>query len=634
MLLTVNGIKKSFVERVLFDQITFGIDEHDKIGFVGSNGAGKTTLFKILTGELSYDAGNIFKNKDLKIGYLDQYSCNDSQKTVFDEVLTVFEDLIKVENELLDIQYEIENKSGCIDSLVEKQHRLSEEFERRDGFLYKSRIRSTLIGLGFSEEELSRTVEVLSGGEKTRVSLAKILLSQANLLLLDEPTNHLDIESVEWLENFLKSYKGAFIVISHDRYFLDRVTHRTFELENAKFYAMNGNYSAFAAQREIDKLTDERNYANTTREIERLEKIVEQQRRWNRERNIRTAESKLKVIDRLKETLVVPDAKSEEADFRFRACPGGGNDVLITENLAMSFSKKPLFENINIHITKGERIFLLGPNGSGKTTLLKIILGQLKPEAGDYKIGANTWIGYYDQLQESLHTGKNVLDEVWDEYPKLTQTAVRNALAAFLFKGEDVYKEIGSLSGGERARVELVKLILKKVNFLIMDEPTNHLDIQSREALEKALVEYDGTLFMVSHDRYFINSIATRILRIDANGITSFDGNYDYYIEKYKEMEIEEAVKIPSQSGLSYKEQKRTEAEKRKRQRKLDQTEKDILSVENEINALNEKLLTPEISSDYVEASQVGEVLAEKNEALEALYAQWEQLHAEAEDEE
>lgn len=632
MLITANGLEKSFSERVIFKNVSFGIDEHDKIGFVGANGVGKSTLFKILTGELSEDGGELFKNKNVNIGYLEQYSCNNSTKKVIDEAMEVFSDLIELEEELDDIRFDLENGRGDINALVKRQNYLSEEYKKRDGFIYKNKTRSTLLGLGFSEDELQLSVSLLSGGQKTRVSLAKILLSGANLLLLDEPTNHLDIESVEWLENFLRSYNGAFIVISHDRYFLDKVTNKTFELENGKFYQMNLCYSQFAEQREIDRLTEERNYANTTREIERLERVVEQQRRWNREKNIKTAESKLKVINKLKETLVVPNEMPESASFHFKACAGGGDDALITENLGMKFGDNLLFKNINIHVKRGEKIFLIGPNGCGKTTFLKIILGKISQTCGEYKVGANTYLGYYDQLQESLDLNKTVIDEIWDAYPDLNQTSVRNALAAFLFKGEDVFKEIKSLSGGERARVELVKLILKSVNFLILDEPTNHLDIESREALEKALSEYDGTLLMVSHDRYFINSLATRIIRLEGDRAVSCEGNYDDYIEKFGSKKEIREEKEKTDAGATYKEQKRIEAEKRKKKNRFKKVEEEIFKIESEIDELNEKLQLPEIASDYMQTVDISEKISEKNILLEKLYKEWEDLQEEMEE--
>ncbi len=628
MLITANGLEKSFSERVIFKNVSFGINEHDKIGFVGANGVGKSTLFKILMGELSADAGELFKNKNTEIGYLEQYTCADSSKNVFDEALEVFSGLIDIENELEDIRFDLENGAQSVDSLVKKQNQLNEEYQKKGGFVFRNKTRSTLLGLGFTPDELELKVNMLSGGQKTRVSLAKILLSGANLLLLDEPTNHLDIESVEWLENFLKNYDGAFIVISHDRYFLDRVTNKTFELENGNFYQLNLKYSEFAEQRDIDKLTQERNYSNTMREIERLERVVEQQRRWNREKNIKTAESKLKVIKKLRDSLVKPADEAQAASFSFKACPGGGDNALITEDLCMSFEDNMLFENININIRRGEKIFLIGPNGCGKTTFLKIILGIISQTRGEYRIGANTHLGYYDQLQESLDLNKTIIDEIWDSYPKLTQTAVRNALAAFLFRGEDVFKEIKSLSGGERARVELVKLILKDVNFLILDEPTNHLDIESREALEKALAEYDGTLLMVSHDRYFINSLATRIIRLERDKAVSCPGNYDDYIDKYKQSaEIE---KEKSSGSENYKEQKRIEAEKRKTKNRFKKVEQEIFELEETIDKLNEELLL--YATDYVKSAELSEDISKKDFKLKELYTEWEELQTEMED--
>lgn len=625
MILNANNLRKMFGEEVLFDNVSFRVEDMDRIGFVGANGAGKSTLFKILAGDMNYDAGDIFKNKYTKIGYLDQYACSDSDNTVFDELLTVFSEVVEIEQELEEIRFDIENQTDGLETLIQRQNALNERFAELDGFYYRSKIRAALLGLGFSESEFGLQVQSLSGGQKTRVELGKILLSDANLLLLDEPTNHLDISSVEWLEEFLLGYKGAVIVISHDRYFLDRVTNRTFELEGGKLFSMDGNYSAYVKQREIEKLTQERNYENTKKEIERLEGVVEQQRRWNREKNIKTAESKLKVIERLEKTLEKPQERPENIKFRFQAAPGGGNDVLIAEGLSMAFGEKMLFRNADIHIQKGERVFLLGPNGCGKTTLLKIMMGQLAATAGTYKIGANTHVGYYDQIQEHLHMEKTVIDEVWDTYPKMTQTEVRNALAAFLFRGEDVFKEISKLSGGERARVELVKLMLKRVNFLIMDEPTNHLDIQSKEALEAALADYDGTMLVVSHDRYFINKLASRILRMDGERVLNYAGNYDYYLEKFKESKPEAAKSKPAAND--YKEKKRMEAEKRKTISRYHKVEEWISEKEHAIDALNQTLATPEVATDYVKAGALTAELETLEQELEALLEEWETLH-------
>ena len=627
ILMNGSGIKKMFLDETLFDGVSFSIDSSDKIGFVGINGAGKSTLFKIITGQMDYDDGEIFKNKLTKIGYLDQYACSDSENTIMDEMLGAFSEVIDIEQQLDDIRFDIESGKGDIDALVLKQTRLQERFEELDGFFYKSKIKSTLKGLGFSEEEFSLRVNRLSGGQKTRVALGKILLSDANLLLLDEPTNHLDIESVEWLESFLQSCKTAFIVISHDRYFLDRVTNKTFEMENGRFRSYNGNYSAYMAQREIDKKTEERNYANTMAEIERLESIVEQQRRWNRERNIKTAESKQKVIDKLESTLVKPVETLDDMTFKFKACEGGGQDVVTAQGLSMKFGEKTIFKNAQLHIKKGEKVFILGPNGCGKTTLLKILMGIYAPSSGEYKIGSNIFIGYYDQIQENLDMNKTVFDEVYDEYPNMSVTEIRNALAVFLFRGEDVFKEIKKLSGGERARVELVKLMLKTANFLVMDEPTNHLDIDSREALENALSDYDGTMLMVSHDRYFINKLADRIIYMTEDGLESYNGGYDYFLEHRRTETVEKEKKeIPK--NIEYKEHKRLAAEKRKIINRFKKVEENISSLEDEIEAKNKLFENPEIATDFVKANDLQKEIDTLESELQKYFSEWEELQA------
>lgn len=633
ILLNGSNLKKMFLDETLFENVSFRIDEGDKIGFVGVNGAGKSTLFKIINGTMDQESGELFRNKNTKIGYLDQYTCIESDKTIMGEMLTAFEEVIGIENELEDIRYRIEAKDGELEKLVARQTALTERFEELDGYQYKSRIRSALIGLGFTEEEFNKRVDTLSGGQKTRVSLGRILLSDANLLLLDEPTNHLDIESVEWLEGFLQTCKSAFIVISHDRYFLDRVTNRTFELENGRLRTYQGGYSEYVKQREIEKKTEERAYANTVKEIERLEGIVEQQRRWNREKNIKTAESKQKVIDKLEKTLVKPAEKQEDIRFSFRALPGGGQDVLITDGLGMSFGDHRIFRNCNMHLVKGEKVFLLGSNGCGKTTFIKDVLGMYEPSEGSVRIGANIEIGYYDQIQENLDMDKTIFDELHDTYPNMTQTEIRNALAVFLFRGEDVFKEIRKLSGGERARVELAKLMLKPVNFLIMDEPTNHLDIESREALENALSEYDGTMLMVSHDRYFINKLADRIMYMTPDGFEVYNGNYDYYSEK-RVIKQTESVSVQEESvgSIDYKEQKRLAAEKRKVLNRFAKTEEKIEQLECELEEISSEMSKPELASDF---ERLGELSAEAerlNAELEETYAEWEALQTEIEE--
>ncbi|MBP3361582.1 MAG: ABC-F type ribosomal protection protein [Clostridia bacterium] len=634
MLISGSGVSKSFSGEKLFENASFHIDDNERIGFVGPNGAGKTTFFRILLGLEAEDGGELFRSRQLKIGYLDQYSCADSERSVFDEVLEIYSHVIDIEHELEDIRFELESGAGDTDALILRQNELNEKLSETDGFFFRTKIKSTLIGLGFTEEDFSKPVSTLSGGQKTRVELAKILLSESDLLLLDEPTNHLDIKSVEWLEDFLRGYKGAFIVISHDRYFLDKVTNKTFELSGGRFYSFNGNYSAYAAQKEIDELTQSRQYENTMKEINRLEDVIKQQRQWNREKNIKTAESKQKVVDRLREGLEAPPEKESDISFSFKAYEGGGNDVIETKGLSKSFDGREIFENVNFDIKKGEKIFLLGPNGCGKTTLLKIILGICSEDSGAVKIGTDIHIGYYDQIQENLSPEKTVIDEVWDEYPRMTQTEIRNALAAFLFRGEDVFKLVGNLSGGERARVLLVKLMLKRVNLLIMDEPTNHLDINSREALEKALSSYGGTMLMVSHDRYFINKLSDRILYMLPDRIINSPGSYDEFNEKYgaaAAADIKNQPGFENNSAISYKEKKQRESERRKVMSRAKKAEDKIDELEKENEALNRQLLSPEIASDYIAASEITDKISANEEKLIELMEEWESLCAQIE---
>ncbi len=631
ILISANNLKKSFGDEVLFDNVSFAVDSADKIGFVGINGAGKSTLFKIINGELSPDGGELFKAKGTRCGYLTQHACSDSENTVFGEISEVFSEQMRIEKELEEIQGDINTGLGDLENLIKRQHSLSERFSDIDGFFYKSKIRSALLGLGFSEEDFDLPVQKLSGGQRTRVELCKILLSGADVLLLDEPTNHLDIESVEWLEEFLLAYKGAVIVISHDRFFLDRVTNRTFSMECGKLYSQNGNYSFFQAQREIERLTERRSYENTIKEIERLEGIVEQQRRWNREKNIKTAESKLKVIEKLEKDLKKPDEITDGIEFRFSARAGGGDEALIASGLSKAFDGKRLFSNVNFNIQRGERVFLLGPNGCGKTTLIKMIMGMESINSGEVKVGANTFLGYFDQVQSNLSMDKTVINELWDEYPKMTETEVRNALAVFLFKGEDVFKEIRKLSGGERARVELAKLILKDINFLVMDEPTNHLDISSKEALESALLGYNGTMLMVSHDRYFINKLADRIFYLDERGLQIFNGNYDYFQEKFKKKA--EPEKAKAEPVNDYKLQKQRESERRKLKTRISRLEEEISQLEQEIDDLNGELNKPEVAADYVKAFELTEKIAELTQKLEEGYSAWEELQKISEEE-
>lgn len=624
MLLSVNSVSKSFGDELLFEDVSFSIDDNDKIGFVGANGAGKSTLVRILMGEMSADGGNIFKNKFTKIGYLEQYACSGDDRSIFDELLTIFPEQLAVEQELEELHIDLEGSRSGDEALIARQTKLSERYAEIGGFTYKSRIRSSLIGLGFSEEELKKRVSTLSGGQKTRVALAKILLSDCNLLFLDEPTNHLDIDSIRWLEDFIRTSRAAFLIISHDRYFLDRVTNRTFSLESKRFHSMNLPYSGFAAQRDIQRLTEQRSYDNTMREIERLEGIIEQQRRWNREKNIKTAESKQKVVDRLKSTLAEPDKEQTRAVFRFGGAAGGGDDVLICEDIAKSFGEKRIFKSFNLHIRRGERVFLLGANGCGKTTLLKIVLDMIKADSGTVRHGANIKIGYYDQIQESLSPEKTIIDEVWDEFPRMTETEIRNALAAFLFRGEEVLREINKLSGGERARVELTKLALRDVNFLILDEPTNHLDISAREALEEALSGFEGTILTVSHDRYFINKLATRVVYMEENGVQSFEGGYDYFLEKYTGARDAQKPVQQKNAAEEYKREKQLAAARRKAENDAKKAEARIAELEAEIEEKNNLLASEEIATDYMKAAALSDEIAALEAELEKQYEIWE----------
>ena len=630
MLIRLDNISKYFGSRLLFENISFEIAEGEKIGFIGENGIGKTTLIKIITGETSHDDGNITKHNNLKIGYLSQQAPENKNTTVFDEVLSAYSHLLELERKIEDVSLDISIGGGDLGQLTELQHRLSAEYENEGGFVYKSMARSTLMGLGFTEDDFSKNLSMLSGGEKTRVMLAKLLLSDCNLLLLDEPTNHLDIQSVEWLENFLISYKGACLVISHDRYFLDKITTKTFELFENKIYSFNGNYSTYQQKRGEMFDAMQKKYENTVAEIERIESIIKQQRQWNRERNIKTAESKQKAVDRLAKTLVAPPSEHDKILFKFHADKTGGNDVVSAENVSVSFDGKILFNNIDFTIKRGERIFLLGANGCGKSSLFKAILGIIR-HSGNVRLGSNISVGYYDQHQSDLNPDNTIFDEVYDAYPDKTVTEIRNACAAFLFYGEDVFKKISTLSGGEKARVSLIKLMMSGSNFLMLDEPTNHLDISSKEALENSFSEYTGTMFIVSHDRFFINRLADKIFYMDSRGITQYLGNYDYYVSKRNET-VSETVK--TEKPNSYKLEKEERAKVRKLQNDLNKTEKKIEETEKEISKFEDLLTSPEIATDYTKAVKVSEQLDEAKNLLDELMHTWEIINLELEERE
>ena len=631
-LLSASGICKSYGADSVLENISFEVRENDRIGLIGCNGSGKTTLFQILTGELSSDAGEISIAAKAKPGYMRQHVCRNLERSACDAVLTVFSFLLEMEAELEKLSKLLQSRPENQDALVEKQAALNERYAREGGLTFRSRTRSALLGLGFAESELAAPVSALSGGQRAKLQLAKLLLGGAGLLLLDEPTNHLDIPSVEWLEEYLRSFPGAYIVISHDRFFLDRITNRTFELRNHRLTAFSGNYTAYLAQRDERLLSAKRRYDSTMKEIGRLNGIVEQQRRWNQERNYKTAESKMKAISRLESTLEKPEAEDKTFHFRFGIRQRSGNDVLTAENLALSFAGKTLFRNADLEIHRGDRVFLLGPNGCGKTSLLKVLLGIYKPSQGAFRFGTGIEVGYYDQLQTGLRQDKTVIDEIWDYYPKMTQTEVRSALAVFLFQGDDVFKPVAALSGGERARVLLLRLMLSQNNFLLLDEPTNHLDIPSCEALENALQDYEGTLLIVSHDRYLINKLAGRIYALGPSGTRACGASYEEYAQAALESREAPAKERASDNKNEYLRRKEQQAALRREKAELARLEEQIDRNESSLRELNAQLCAPETACDYEAALTLSAKTSELKKENDELLRRWSQLAQEYED--
>lgn len=631
-ILSVHKLEKNFGERCLFRDITFDVGDRDKLGLVGDNGCGKTTLFRMITGEMPHDAGEVVRTKDTRIGYMEQHACSDASRTLWDEVESVFAPLIAMENELTEINHRLSMAADTDLALIERQHQLQERFEADGGLYYKSRVRSTLIGLGFDEAAFTQPVSTLSGGQRSKAAMGRLLLSDANVLLLDEPTNHLDIASVEWLEEFLRAYSGAAIIISHDRYFLDRVTNRTIELNHGRLYMTNGNYSQHKETRAHDQEVAEKHYKTAMRDIQHVENSIAQLKQFNREKSIRAAESKEKMLERMKAQLEAPEAMQETIHFDFRAAVTSGNEVLNAEGLTMGFGSRQLFRNATFSIRRGERVFLLGPNGCGKTTMLKIIHGQLSPLHGTVRLGAKVSIGYYDQTQAGLDNRKTVIETVWDRYPALTQTELRNALAAFLFRGEDVFRPVSLLSGGERARLLLLQLMLARDNLLLLDEPTNHLDIASCEALEEALSGYDGTIFIVSHDRYFINRMADKVIRLTEDGCQVFPGNYDNYLEKFHEQSAPVQTEQAPQKENSYKLRKEQESNKRRLLGRIRRCEEAISAAEAEVEQLRQQLEQDDVMADYSRVLELTAQMDEKNRSVEQLMNEWEVLQQEAED--
>lgn len=621
--LDVQNLTLSFGEKTLFSNVSFDIKEKEKVGLIGCNGAGKTSLFKIITGEYTPDDGACFISKNSRLGYMEQHTCSEN-KTVWDELVSVFDDLIVVEKRLEEITVLLSNGEGNQAELIEEQDRLNTIFTRDGGLTYKSMTRSALIGLGFGEDDFVMPTAKLSGGQRSKLILAKLLLSKADFLLLDEPTNHLDIKAVEWLEGFLKDFNGACLIVSHDRYFLDKITTKTVEIENKKCRSYIGNYSEFLVKKAAEQKAVEEKYENDMKEIARLEGIIEQQRQWNREKNIKTAESKEKVVERIKAQLVIPDSKVARIRFDFTPKCVSGDDVLSVSNLKKSFGDKTIFSNTSFEVKKGDRAFLLGDNGCGKTTLLKVLMKDYAPDDGTFKFGSNVLTGYFDQVQAKLDLTKTAIEEVWSSFPSMTETSVRSALAAFLFKGDEVYKNLSDCSGGERARIALLKLMLGKFNFLLLDEPTNHLDAFSREELENTLLDYSGTMLIVSHDRYFINKLSSRILELTPTGVNEYLGNYDEYIERKNRTASQEVVEkketVKKVNDYLLKKERRSQLLKMKN--RLATVEEEIEKTELEIDDINSKLTT----SDYEELMELTAKLDRKTQYRDILYTEWEEL--------
>ncbi|MEF9933876.1 MAG: ATP-binding cassette domain-containing protein [Clostridium sp.] len=637
--LSLNKITKSYGVETILQNVSFTINENEKVGFVGKNGAGKTTLFKILTGELSPDSGDIFIPKDKKVGYLSQSLGLDESETVFNETMKVYDDILNIESRLRELEILISNSATNPDSseynrLLKEYGRLQDEFEKRNGYGCESFAKGILVGLGISAEYLDTKIGLLSGGQKTRVALSKLLLQNPDVLLLDEPTNHLDLEAINFLEGFLKDYKGTVIIISHDRFFLDVITTKTYELTNGVVEEYRGNYSYYIKERRERYLQKLKDYEIQQKEIERLESMIDKFRSFNREKSIKQAESKEKMLDKI-ERIDKPTFDDKSSKINFQSKVKSGVDVLIIDELSKSYSDKKLFENISFMIRRSERVALIGENGRGKSTIFKILQGFVEPTSGEFKLGKNVEIGYYDQEQKELSSYKTVLDEVWDAYPYIGVKDIRTMLGSFLFTGDDVFKEVSLLSGGEKARLSLLKLMLSKPNFLLLDEPTNHLDILSREALEDALLEYDGTLFVISHDRYFLNKIINRILELDENTITEYLGNFQYYIDKKNALEDDLVVSTVGKTKTQVKEERKKLKSERDKVKKVKNEirdiEKSIEKLEKENEALEAELCLEEVYSNPETSLKVNTTLANNSSKIEELYAKWEILMEEVE---
>lgn len=635
MILSCSNISKTFNEKNILKDVSFHIEDYDKAAIVGINGAGKTTLLRIIIGEQSADEGIVTLSKGKTLGYLAQNQAVNSENTIYDELLSVKADIIALEKQIRDTELAMKNADDTsLNQLMESYTRLTHAFEIANGYAYKSELTGVLKGLGFTEEEFDKSIATLSGGQKTRVALGKLLLMKPDLIILDEPTNHLDLNSITWLETYLLNYKGAVLIVSHDRYFLDKIANKIIEIDQTKATAFNGNYSDYAVKKEQLRITALNAYLNQQQEIKHQEAVIEKLRSFNREKSIKRAESREKMLNKM-EVIEKPTTSRNDIHMTLTPKCQSGNDVLHMEGLSKSFGKNHLFSDLSMDIKRGEHVAIIGDNGTGKTTILKIINGLLEADAGTITLGSNVHIGYYDQEHHVLHSEKSLFDEISDDYPTLTNTEIRNTLAAFLFTGEDVFKLIRDLSGGERGRVSLAKLMLSESNFLILDEPTNHLDIASKEILEDAINAYEGTVLYVSHDRYFINRTASRILDLTEHTFISYLGNYDYYLEKKETLEQNllkkndspvQKTETVSENKLDWQTQKELQAKQRKKENDLRKCEEEITVLEEKNAFLDDEMALPENATNVAKLQEIAKEKEEIASKLEVLYEKWETL--------
>ncbi len=641
MILSCQNISKAFVENQVLKNVSFHIEDHEKAAIVGINGAGKTTLLRIIVGEMTPDDGQVVLAKDKTLGYLAQNSTVDTSHTIYEELLSVKADLLRLEEKIRECENNMKHADGdALEDLMKQYTSLTHAFETGGGYLYRSELVGVLKGLGFTEDEFSKPVATLSGGQKTRVALGRLLLQNPDLIILDEPTNHLDMNSIAWLETYLLNYKGAVLIVSHDRYFLDRIAGKVIEIDQSKATTFMGNYSDYAVKKEQLRVAAWNAYMNQQREIKHQEEVIEKLKSFNREKSIKRAESREKMLDKIE---VIEKPSEVRTDMKLTLTPRilSGNDVLTVEHLAKSFDSHKLFTDVNFEIKRGEHVAIIGDNGSGKTTLLKILNGLVPADQGTFRLGSNVEIGYYDQEHHVLHSEKTLFEEISDDYPYLNNTQIRNVLAAFLFTGEDVFKRISDLSGGERGRVSLAKLVLSNANFLILDEPTNHLDIMSKEILEDALNGYEGTILYVSHDRYFINRTAHRILNLTEGQFVNYVGNYDYYLEKHDTVmaatltrapqsadadKADAAKTVESEVKLDWKAQKEEQARLRKKDNDLKKCEEQIARLEARVSEIDAEMSDPAIGTQVAKLQELSKEQAVCQEQLEKLYEQWEEL--------